>query len=339
MAHTAKVLTIAVAAYNIAPYIEQCLDSFLDEELLPLLDIVVINDGSTDETAAKVKKYIDRFPESFRLVTQENGGYGAAVNHAIALAEGIYFKTVDGDDWVNTKELLTVVCYLRDNTERSDVVVTDYRWVRHQDGREIRQIRTDFAQKQYRHTYSFDEIADKVYLNMHAVTIRTALLKSHHIKLDEHCFYVDAQYVLRPVPYIETVVFLPEMVYQYRLGTDGQSMNLESMQKNYLQHEKVLQSIIRLYEQEDNSSLAKKAYLAKGAAKLMTSQVKIYLSFQSSRRWKRKIQQLVDTIAENYPEIFHACSNRAVKLLHSTNYIIYPAASFLLRLQHALHYR
>ena len=311
----------------------------MDEKLLPALDIVVIDDGSTDATARIVRKYINRFPESFRLVSQENGGYGAAVNHALALAQGEYFKTVDGDDWVDTKELLTVVCYLMDNRERSDVVVTDYCWVRHRDGKEIRRIKTDFAQKQYQHIYSFDEIADKVYLNMHAVTIRTALLQSHNIQLDEHCFYVDAQYVLRPVPYIETVVFLPGIVYQYRLGTDGQSMNLESMQKNYLQHEKVLQSIIRLYEQEDKSSLAKRANLAKGAAKLMTSQVKIYLSFRSSRRWKMKIKQLVDTIEANNPEIFHACNNRAVKLLYRTNYRIYPAASFLLRLQHTLHYR
>ena len=146
MAHTAKVLTIAVAAYNVAPYIAQCLDSFVDEKLLPALDIVVIDDGSTDATARIVKKYINRFPESFRLVSQENGGYGAAVNHALALAQGEYFKTVDGDDWVDTKELLTVVCYLMDNRERSDVVVTDYCWVRHRDGKEIRRIKTDFAQ-------------------------------------------------------------------------------------------------------------------------------------------------------------------------------------------------
>lgn len=142
MAHTAKVLTIAVAAYNVAPYIAQCLDSFVDEKLLPALDIVVIDDGSTDATAHIVKKYINRFPESFRLVSQENGGYGAAVNHALALAQGEYFKTVDGDDWVDTKELLTVVCYLMDNRERSDVVVTDYCWVRHRDGKEIRRIKT-----------------------------------------------------------------------------------------------------------------------------------------------------------------------------------------------------
>jgi len=92
MAHTAKVLTIAVAAYNVAPYIAQCLDSFVDEKLLPALDIVVIDDGSTDATAPIVKKYINRFPESFRLVSQENGGYGAAVNHALALAQGEYFN-------------------------------------------------------------------------------------------------------------------------------------------------------------------------------------------------------------------------------------------------------
>ena len=61
---------------------------------------------------------------------------------------------------------------------------------------------------------------------------------------------------------------LPGIVYQYRLGTDGQSMNLESMQKNYLQHEKVLQSIIRLYEQEDKSSFGEKSVSCQRGSKI-----------------------------------------------------------------------
>ena len=52
MAHTAKVLTIAVAAYNVAPYIAQCLDSFVDEKLLPALDIVVIDEKVKREESA-----------------------------------------------------------------------------------------------------------------------------------------------------------------------------------------------------------------------------------------------------------------------------------------------
>lgn len=65
MAHTAKVLTIAVAAYNVAPYIAQCLDSFVDEKLLPALDIVVIDDGSTDATAHIVKKIYQQISRVF----------------------------------------------------------------------------------------------------------------------------------------------------------------------------------------------------------------------------------------------------------------------------------
>lgn len=67
MAHTAKVLTIAVAAYNVAPYIAQCLDSFVDEKLLPALDIVVIDDGSTDATARIVKNISTDFQSLFVL--------------------------------------------------------------------------------------------------------------------------------------------------------------------------------------------------------------------------------------------------------------------------------
>ncbi|MFQ9396512.1 MAG: hypothetical protein ACLR2E_23915 [Lachnospiraceae bacterium] len=66
---------------------------------------------------------------------------------------------------------------------------------------------------------------------MHALTIKTELLRKIP-RIDEHCFYVDMEYVLFPIPYVRTVTFLEEVVYQYRIGLAGQSMDMKSMQKN-----------------------------------------------------------------------------------------------------------
>ena len=66
-----------------------------------------------------------------------------------------------------------------------------------------------------------DGIADQVYMKMHGITWRTEILKQMPLSIDEHCYYVDAEYILYPIPWVRTVSFLPDFVYQYRIGRVG----------------------------------------------------------------------------------------------------------------------
>ena len=84
---------------------------------------------------------------------------------------------------------------------------------------------------------------------MHALTIKTELLRKIP-KIDEHCFYVDMEYVLFPIPYVRTVTFLEEVVYQYRIGLAGQSMDMKSMQKNEVNYTRVLDRLLAYYEEQ-----------------------------------------------------------------------------------------
>lgn len=328
-----KILTISIAAYNVQDYIRQCLDSFVIPELLQDIEVLVIDDGSKDSTPEIVEEYVKRYPDTFRLIRKENGGHGSTVNRGMQEAAGRYFKTVDGDDWVDRQGFIGLVNFLKMDSETPDVVVTDYYWVRWDSEKIMKRIRTDFRGKTYQTMYSFEDIADDLYLNMHAVTIRTKLLQECHVRLTEHCFYVDAQYVLYPVPYMETVVFLQDPVYMYRLGMDGQSMNLKNMQKNCADHEKVLESIINLYHGASECNAEKKQYLAKGIARLAASQVKIYLSYTPNAGWKKKIVDLDKRLKEEVPQAYDACNNRAVWLLRKSGYSLYGLASRLLRMK------
>jgi len=326
-----KLLTISIAAYNVEKYIKQCLNPFIDKSFMDDIEVLIINDGSSDKTALIAKKYEDRYPGTFRLIDKENGGHGSAVNRGISEAKGKYFKTVDGDDWVDEKAFKELIDYIR--TSDTDIISTDYWWVDDNTKKKIKEIKNTFRGMEYRKKYLFDNICRDIHINIHAMTIKTEILQKNNIRLDHNCFYVDAEYVLFPVPYINTIVFLPEPVYMYRLGLETQSMNLLNMQKNCSHHEKVIKRIMELYNSRTGKNLStpKKEYIEKAIAKLITSQIKIYLSYPASPEMKRKIAAMDKKLKRYYPQIYEKINNKAVVILRKSNYKLYNIASVVLR--------
>ena len=73
------------------------------------VEILIVDDGSTDNTAAIADEYARKYPTIVRAIHQENGGHGEAVNAGIRNATGLYFKVVDSDDWLDTDALKKVL--------------------------------------------------------------------------------------------------------------------------------------------------------------------------------------------------------------------------------------
>lgn len=325
-----KMLTILVAAYNVGKYIEECLASFIDADFADRIEVLIINDGSTDNTACIAAKYEKKYPGIFRLVNKKNGGHGSAVNYGISKAKGRYFKTVDGDDWVDTAALRELLDFIR--VTDADVISTDYHWVDDKTHKKIKEIKNAFKGLKYRKKYKFDSVCSQIYINMHAMAIKTEILQKYKIELDTHCFYVDVEYVLLPVPYIDTIAFLPNPVYMYRLGLPTQSVALLNMQKNCKDHEKVLRRVVHLYDGNKSIlSSPKKEYLEKSIAKLVTSQIKIYLSYPANKENKKKIMSMENIVKRKYPQVYFKMTNKAVLILRRSNYMLYGIASAVLR--------
>lgn len=230
-----KILTISVAAYNVASYIGETLESFIvDRETMKKLEVLVVNDGSTDDTAEIVKRYVREYPDTFVLIDKENGGYGSTINHALTRASGKYFRTVDGDDWVDKDGITKFVRLLEDCD--ADLVITKYCRITEGTGKtEISDLKCRFDGK----CRTFSEQSFKQTLFMWGVTYKTSLLKEHGIRITERCFYTDMEYCLKPVAFAETAVCYDLVVYRYRIGREGQSVALESWHKNMDQALKV----------------------------------------------------------------------------------------------------
>ena len=98
-----KLITFAIPSYNSEKYLCHAVDTILTggEEV----EIIIVNDGSTDATAAIADSYARQYPTIVRAIHKENGGHGSGVNRGLQEATGLYFKVVDSDDWVDEEAL------------------------------------------------------------------------------------------------------------------------------------------------------------------------------------------------------------------------------------------
>lgn len=83
-----KTLTISIAAYNVQDYIGKTLESLLKCKNASDLDVIVVNDGSSDETLRVAREFERLAPTIIRIVNKQNGGYGSTINTSIRLAQG-----------------------------------------------------------------------------------------------------------------------------------------------------------------------------------------------------------------------------------------------------------
>ena len=122
-----KLLSIAIPCYNSEAYMEKCIESLLKggEEV----EILVVNDGSSDRTAEIADTYAEKYPTIIKAIHQENGGHGEAVNAGIRNATGLYFKVVDSDDWVNEeayKQILKKLEELTRGPQTLDMLISNF---------------------------------------------------------------------------------------------------------------------------------------------------------------------------------------------------------------------
>lgn len=322
-----KILTVIVPTYNVEKYLDQCLKSFVIPEIMEELEVLIVNDGSTDTSPQIGEKYANNYPGTFRMITKENGGHGSTINTGIENAEGRYFKVVDGDDWVIAEGLKNLICFLK--TVEADMVLSNYYWVDDLTGKVSKEVPKVCPEDLYGKIVSFNSVSNQIFFKMHAITFRTETLKKIPDKIDEHCYYVDMEYITFPIPFIKTVGAVPDFVYMYRIGQPTQSVSMENMRKRCMQHERVVNRLLDYYEKHMDVSNEAKNCMGKIIARSVTSQYKIYMSFKDNNL--DKIIFYEKELKKKYFNIFQKITNPAVLVLRLSNYKLYYLISLVVR--------
>ena len=277
-----KILTIAVPSYNAEKYLTETMPSILSAKYRDLIDLVIVNDGSSDMTKEVAEEISKQYPEIVRVINKENGGHGSAVNTGIEYAVGKYFKVVDADDWVDTENLDLLIEYLQETDV--DNVLSPYYKVFVDENSSILNIEeyNEFTKVQKRKIYQADDFFITIgqTVGMHTITIKTDILKNNKIKLSEKMFYVDMEYIMYTIPHVETIIYFEKPIYKYRLGTSEQSVNINSYIRNREMHKKVIFNIVSYYNELEISKVRLNV-IKKQLLNLINKQWEIYFSMNN----------------------------------------------------------
>lgn len=241
-------LSVLIPTYNTSAYLERCIDSLLDERINHKVEILIVNDGSTDNSLEIARRYEQEYP-FVRVIDQPNGGYGSTLNAGIATAQGRYLRILDSDDWFETTQFVPFVLQLE--TENRDLVLTSvYLNKVYQNTEEEESIELMFKASSiaYGQTYTFSDFTfQRQFFRMGQMTYRTDILKQVPQKYQEKTFYVDNEFLTYPIAFVENFVFYDYFIYHYFLGRPGQSMSTEVRIRNTEHLKRVASALLDFY--------------------------------------------------------------------------------------------
>lgn len=314
-----KVLTISVAAYNVSSFLKDTLDSLITNECLDSLEVLIINDGSTDNTASIAAEYVKKYPDTFILINKENGGWGSTVNTGIREATGKYFKLLDGDDSFDSDSLPGFIDFL--SKCDADLVYTDY-VVFDDESLEVTEEKKVDMRMPLGETVSSDRLNPDFMLMMHACTFKTELLQRNNVSITEHCFYTDNEYVVKALVNVETVCMKDCIVYRYRVGREGQSVSWVGYKKHYLEHATVIEQMLLTYRSSVKSEHMRKILFDR-IKWIIDVHYNVMLHLGKDKEYKDALLRF-DTMLKNSYMEFYPTTRRKVKLFRLTKGLMFP---------------
>lgn len=192
-------VSVIVPVYNVQKYLEECILSLVEQTLTDM-ELIFIDDGSTDASPEILEKYRAKYPERIRIITQKNGGQGKARNVGIRAARGEYVGFLDADDYADRR--MYAAMYTRAGAENLDLVECDFHYLE-ESGKEKRVYQTAAPWNKL---------------------IRRKLLLDNGIMFPEGYIYEDTAFYLKLLPYVETQAKMLG-VYIYHRDRGDSTMN------------------------------------------------------------------------------------------------------------------
>lgn len=298
-----KLISAAVPCYNSAAYMRKAIDSLLvaGEDI----EIIIVNDGSRDDTAKIADEYAEQYPTIVKVIHQENGGHGEAVNAGLRIATGLYYKVLDSDDWLDEKAFKKVLKVLREivaEDQTLDMLIANYVYEKVSENSQ-KVIDYDGVLPQGK-IFTWDEVGhfkQGKYILMHSVIYRTQLLRDCKLELPKHTFYVDNIFVYQPLSQVKYMYYMNVDLYRYFIGRDDQSVTEENMIKRIDQQIRVTKYMINCCDVMKIKNKKLRMYLVKYMGIMMTVS-SVYLIKEGSAESLQKRDELWDYLEKTNPQ-------------------------------------
>ncbi len=314
-----KVISFAIPSYNSEAYLHRAVNSILPggEDV----EILIIDDGSTDQTAAIADDYAQRYPTIVRAIHKPNGGHGSGVNRGLQEATGMYYKVVDSDDFLDEQALKDLIVTIKRHITKglaADLYITNFIYDHIEDRTQStrswkRQFPEDrlFTWKEAGAFYAYEVLL------MHSLTFKTQVLRSYGLTLPEHTFYVDNYFAYAPLPQVTSLYYLNVDLYHYVIGRADQSVTLANITKRYNQQIRVMQLMADAYTYDEIMSMEKglQKYMLHCLGAIMMNTMMFCCSGGNSDERKQAYHDLWTHIMEKDPKLYHHLVSKGMPAL------------------------
>ncbi len=338
-----KILSVGIAAYNAEKYLNKIMTTLLDKRILDDVEIIIVDDGSTDGTAQIADDYKSGYPDVVKVIHQENGGHGSAINSCIQAVTGKYVYLSDADDWVDTENYVKLIQYMKKC--ESDLIVADMVTVDSDDkvlqGGGIKGLKGKKVVDagKIKNLPSFREVLLDDYLGkqiplfgMHNYFIRNTVLQKANVRCHCHHFYIDTEYVLYSLWYAKTVTYVDWTICRYWLGRDGQSVAMESRRKNHGQYMDVADWLVAYYNQnKDKLTENQCRFYVRYINNHIQGIYAVLLSYNNKVK-KEEMIAYDQKLKMQSADVYYANENLCIQLLRYSRFKLYKLTALIYQL-------
>lgn len=201
-------VSVIIPVYNVENYIERCLDSALNQTLQDI-EIIVVNDGSTDSSKEKIESYMQKYEGKIKYLEKENGGLSSARNFGMPHATGEYIAFLDSDDYIELNAYEEM--YNLAKNEDADMVECDFIW--EYPNKQKQDVGEIYSNKK--------EMLEKARVVAWNKLIKSQIIEEHKIEFPTGLRYEDVEFFYKLVPYLNKVSFVKKCFIHYTQREDS----------------------------------------------------------------------------------------------------------------------
>ncbi|WP_232044101.1 glycosyltransferase family 2 protein [Fusobacterium ulcerans] len=240
-------VSVIIPVYNVEEYIEECLDSVVNQTLKEI-EIIIVNDGTQDNSMKKIERFLS--DKRMIVINKENGGVSSARNTGMKIAKGEYISFIDPDDFIE----LTMIEDLYKDAEDADIVFSDF--ILYDNLNKNEKTEKIYEKK----TRNGSMIWSNQLLKFRGVTsklYKKTFLEENHILFIEKIIYEDTSFNFTAFIISNNVKYIKKFHYYYRQNRDGSTTTSPNKEKEIEAYKKIVMYLERFMSRIENNDFKK----------------------------------------------------------------------------------
>ena len=305
-------VSVVVPIYNVEKYIKKCMDSLVNQTLQEI-QIILVNDGSTDESGNIAKEYASKYTNKIIYLEKENGGLSDARNFGMRYAEGEYIAFLDSDDYV--ENTMCEEMYNKAIQEVSDYVECDFVW--EYPNKVKKDKRIPYSNKK--------EMLTNVRVVAWNKLIKREILEKNNISFPKGLRYEDIEFIYKLIPYLNKVSYVDkEFVHYVQRNNSIANVQNERTAEVFT----IFDNIIKYYQEKGFYEEYKEELEYSYSRILLCSSLKRICKIKDSKTRKKLIEETFEKLYQQFPlwKENKILNNRSIKNMYmkSINKFTYP---------------